>query len=189
MNSQYNQRLIRLQDIVRPIAPRLPYHNMIHILDVAHSVENYGRLENQSEHSIYLLKCAALLHDAFYVPGRNDNEEKSVEISDKILPQLNVAPGDIPQINGLILATKMPTNPKGILEMIICDSDIDNLGRDDYFDWCEKYRIECASDRKYWYGEFQPAFLKTVKYHTPSAQSLRYPGIQQNLDRLADLKI
>ena len=32
----------------------------------------------------------------------------------------------------MILATKIPQTPKNILEQIICDADLDYLGRDDY---------------------------------------------------------
>ena len=49
------------------------------------------------------------------------------------LPDLDFDQYQIATICDLIMATKVPQNPKTLLEKIICDSDLDYLGRDDFF--------------------------------------------------------
>ena len=46
-----------------------------------------------------------------------------------IIPQ-----GLFEQICGMIMATKIPQSPKNYLEQILCDADLDYLGRDDFYD-------------------------------------------------------
>lgn len=173
-----------LYNIVRSIAPRLSYHNLPHILDVANSSKRYAKLEGLGNDAVFVLESASLLHDIIYIKGRNDNEEKSVERSKEILTVLDYSQEEINEISRLILATKFPTNPKDILEMIICDSDLDHLGRNDFFEKSELLRIEFGVKKNEWYTKVQPAFLANVKFYTSSAQKLRNNGVKENCEKL-----
>ena len=51
------------------------------------------------------------------------------------------------------MATKMPQRPKNLLQQIICDADLDYLGRNDFFILSEKlhkefieYKIACNDE-------------------------------------------
>jgi hypothetical protein len=81
------------------------------------------------------------------------------------------------QISSCILATIMPQNPQNLLEKIICDADLDYLGRSDF----EKISLDlyqemnaCGeiSDQHKW-DEIQVVFLDKHHYHTSFNQSRR----------------
>lgn len=187
MKSQYNTQLQNLSNAVAKIAPQLPYHNYIHSLDVADVCGRRAIDERVGEDGIYHLKSAGYLHDIIVVPDKTDNEEQSVKFANKILPQFGYSAKSIDIISRLIMATKQPTNPSGILEMIICDADIDNIGRDDFFECAEKCRIEMGKSNEEWYGTIVPKFLAGAKFYTTSAQKERNAGLKSNIEKIRQM--
>lgn len=114
-----------------------------------HTFKHIGRLfELAAKHSLYLTttqKIALAYHDAVYIPGRLDNEQKSV---DAMLEDMNVHPSviDIPELSGghgfdpvlaakIIMDTKthIPSCPESetVLDLDLADlgSDWDNYRR------------------------------------------------------------
>lgn len=180
-------KIKELYKIVELIAPRLPYHNLDHMRQVSETCERYALMEEIDKRHIPTLKTAALLHDIVYVPGRKDNEEKSVEIARKILPEISYSSEEVENISRLILVTKVPTNPKDILEKIICDSDVDNFGRDDFFEKTELLRQESGVDKKTWYIETTPDIMRHIRYFTESAKKLREAKLKENIEKLRRL--
>lgn len=177
-------RIRRLSDICRQGYPKLPYHNYNHALDVSYHAEKYARYHKLPENKIFLLKSAALLHDIIYVPKAENNEEKSFEYAKLILPTIDYKTNEMKIIGRLILATKWPTNPQGLLEKIICDADLDNLGRKDFFEKSSNLMQEWEiPDDKTWYQN-QLSLLKNNHYYTDIARKLRDKGKQENLEKL-----
>lgn len=88
---------------------------------------------------------------------------------------------------GLVLATKLPTRPKSRMEEIICDADVDNLGREDFLERSEEVRKEAGAE----YGEKWLkgliGFLESHRYYTKSAQALRSEGVKTNIAKLRKL--
>jgi predicted metal-dependent HD superfamily phosphohydrolase len=85
----------------------------------------------------------------------------------------------------LILVTKIPQQPKTLLESIICDADLDYLGREDFPAIAEFLYLElkaCGemSDRQRW-NELQLTFLSGHQYHTNSSRKLRTNGLTNNI--------
>ena len=144
-------------------------------------------MEGLGSDKVYILEAAGALHDIVYVPERKDNEEKSADLAEELLPRLGYSLREIEEISRLILATKWPTNPKDILEKIICDSDLDSLGRDDFFERGELLRQEWNVGKEKWYTQ-EVDFLSKVRYYTDSAQKLRQPKLEENFERLRELK-
>jgi len=182
--AQVYKNVMNLYRKVEHLAPKLAYHNKEHIYDVTVTAMKYGLREKLSYENIYLLGTAGVLHDIVYVNGRTDNEERSAEFAQSILPHLGYSSEQIQTISDLILATKIPTFPKNKLEMILCDSDIDNIGRDDFFDKAELLRKEWGYDKDKWYKEFEPNFLKNVCFYTDSAKALRNSQLKKNINQL-----
>ncbi|MBU0898744.1 MAG: hypothetical protein KKB03_03930 [Nanoarchaeota archaeon] len=174
--------LYTLGDVVKEVAPNLPYHNFEHMQDVSNLCGIHGKLERVSPDKIFLLKSAGFVHDLIYVPGSKHNEETTViTIKDiNMLPKIGYSKGEINFISRMIMATKNPTNPRDIYEMIICDSDLDHLGRDDFPEKSELLRIENGVDEATWYGESQPEFLKDFSFYTNSAKKLRGAKLEEN---------
>jgi len=98
-----------------------------------------------------LLKVAALFHDTGFTMRYENNEEIAVEIAGEILPLYTYSLGEIQRIQQLIMSTKL--TKKGdyrfqepdindISQLILCDADLDSLGRTDYFLTSHNLRIE-----------------------------------------------
>ena len=177
-----------LYKIIELIAPRLPYHNYEHLVDVASSCNRYAQMEGVNYQNTLTLVAAGLLHDIFYVIGRKDNEEISAEISNNILSHLGFSQKQIEEVARLIMATKHQGDPQDLLEMIIRDSDLDSLGRDDFFERSEHLRKEWKIDRKEWYIQMQPTYLSQVRYYTKSARERREDKLKKNLEKIRNLK-
>lgn len=182
--NEYQKKIETLTCVVRELMPKLPYHNLRHAIDVYSAANTLASLSKQGYENRFLLKTAALLHDIIVVPGSKYNEEKSVEFAEQYLPQIGYSAGQTQTIGKLILATKMPQNPVSFLEQILCDADLDNLGRPDFFELGEKVRIELGlGDTRKWYQQ-QLQFLRNHQYHTEVAKRLRDSGKAANMQRL-----
>jgi predicted metal-dependent HD superfamily phosphohydrolase len=72
---------------------------------------------------------AAWFHDAGYVEAIEGHEEKSVEIATSFLRENGYPQEKIARVAACIRATKMPQNPKTLMEQVLCDADISHLAR------------------------------------------------------------
>jgi hypothetical protein len=76
------------------------------------------------------------------------------------------------------------------LEQIICDADLDYLGRDDFHEIADRLRRELRehgkieSDRQW--DNMQVAFLNMHKYFTPTAIASRQAKKMQNLKEVEE---
>lgn len=77
----------------------------------------------------------------------------------------------------MIMATKVPQQPQNHLEEILCDADLDYLGREDFFTIGNKLFAELSvygilSTEDEW-NELQARFLEAHHYFTKTAIKLR----------------
>ncbi len=176
-----DRRLQSIREFALERMPNLPYHNPWHMDDMVRAALDLAQREGCSSYECHLLAGGGYVHDLVYVPGATDNEEQSVVMARPYLASLGYSPYEIDEESGLVLATKNPTHPKSKLEMIMCDADLDNLGRDDFFARCENLREEFkVEDRAQWYRQTL-GFLENHKYYTASARALRGPGLEANI--------
>jgi len=111
---------------------RLGYHNITHTLDVLEQAEVLAEQEKVTDkHDLLLLKIAAVFHDSGFLFVYKNHEEKSCEIASESLRNV-FSEEDIKKVFGMIMATKIPQTPNTLLEQIICDADLDYLGRNDF---------------------------------------------------------
>ena len=179
------RRIERVSEVARGMMPDLPYHNFRHALDVYATAIMYANLEGVPSEERFLLGSAAFLHDIIFVQGAPDNEEKSAEFARNYLPSIGYTPEQIERVAGLILATKLPTEPgEDLLKRIICDADIDNLGRDDFLAKSGAVRAEVgvADGEKWQQGLIK--FVEGQRFYTPSAQKLRGEQKERNVEIL-----
>ena len=112
--------------------PRLGYHNLAHTLDVVEQAEAIAKQEDvNDQHELLLLKTAAVFHDSGFLLVYKNHEEKRCEIASEALKNI-FNEEDNKKICGMIMATKIPQTPHTLLEQIICDADLDYLGRNDF---------------------------------------------------------
>jgi len=185
METKDHQKKIKiLTQVARASMPKLPYHNFNHAMGVYSAVNDFALLGNVEYKNRFLLKTAALLHDIIFVPGKKDNEEKSSEFAISYLQKIGYSREQAQSVGKLILATKMPQNPGDYLERLLCDADLNHLGKSNFFEQGEKLRIELGLlDSNEWYHQ-ELEFLKGHKYHTGIAKRLRNSGKATNIQKL-----
>ena len=122
-----------MDQLTRHLSAKLTYHSVQHTHDVAQQAVRIARAEGiTDQESLDLLQTAAYYHDAGFLNAYNEHEEESCRIAVEVLPAFGYAPAQIGQICQLIRATRIPQAPTTLLEAILCDADLDYLGRDDY---------------------------------------------------------
>lgn len=168
------------------------YHSVSHTLDVLKAVENLIPHFDLDIETAQLIQAAALLHETGMTTSATAHEAASVLIARELLPQFGFSASQIERIGKMILATAMPQNPQSIEAQILCDADLDYLGRDDYFIISHKLRLEWIKTENYtnnllaWY-QFQQQFLNEHSYFTAAARSLRLSGKKQNIQLIQQL--
>jgi hypothetical protein len=166
-----------LNKLKSELSDNLFYHSYGHVLDVLNSALMYAKLEGISEYQILLLKTAVLFHDSGFTIQSKNHEEIGCGIVKSVLPDFDYSADEIEIICGMIMATKVPQNPTTHLEQIICDADLDYLGRDDFWEIGNNLFKELSiygilTDEKEW-NKLQLKFLSSHNYFTNSAKNLR----------------
>ncbi|HKK58011.1 MAG TPA: adenylate/guanylate cyclase domain-containing protein [Salinivirga sp.] len=173
----------------RQLPDNLAYHNLKHTIDVVTQVELIGRQEKISERDMLLLKTAALFHDTGFTRGYKDHELLGIQIAREILPRFHYSEEQIEAISDLIYATKLPPKPKNKLEMIICDADLDYLGRADFIPVSETLFRELVEhkfiedDYDKW-NQIQIKFIESHQYFTDTAKRLRDVNKKKQLENI-----
>jgi class 3 adenylate cyclase len=182
---------IILDKLERELPDHLYYHNVKHTVDVVTEVELIGWGEGCSDEEILLLKTAGLFHDAGHIIGYDNHEFFSVQIARELLPKYNYTPGQIDRICSLIMATRLPPRPVDLLESIMCDSDLDYLGRSDFIPVSDALYKELKAQDKMkslndW-NKLQVKFISGHQYFTRTAMSLREVNKQLQIERIQSL--
>ncbi len=173
---------------MKALDPALTYHSIDHTEDVLQQAMRIASDEGVNKKEMFLLKIAALYHDTGFLEIYFGHEEKGCEIFLKDTAKFHFTESDKKIITDLIMATKMPQEPKSLLQKIICDADLDYLGRTDFPKISETLKIEflnhkIVSHEKEWH-DLQLNFLKNHRYHTNSSRLLRQPGKNANIIKL-----
>jgi adenylate cyclase len=191
--------LIQFTDIQEMILDKLEkelpgylyYHNVKHTVDVVTEVELIGWGEGCSDEEILLLKTAGLFHDAGHTVAYDNHEFYGTELAKQILPKYNYTPEQIERICGIIMATKLPPKPTNLLEEIICDSDLDYLGRSDFIPVSNTLYEELKAQNKIGalndWNKIQVKFISGHQYFTKTARSLREVNKQLQIERIQSL--
>lgn len=160
------------------LSTSLSYHDVNHTLDVTAQCRVIARAEKINDPQLLAqLEIASLYHDTGFLHVYENHEEKGCELAREQLPGFGVSPSAINKICALIMATKVPQTPRTKLEQIICDADLDYLGRDDFFETGERLRRELMAykfikDDQDW-EDRQLSFLKTHQYFTKTCREKR----------------
>ena len=188
MNRYERTKEFILHKLQSELSQDLYYHGVHHVLDVLKAAGELGRKENLSEADQELLNIAVLFHDSGFTVSTKNHEELGCEIVMQNLPGFGYNPNEIESICGMIRATKVPPQPKNLLEKIICDADLDYLGRDDYFKISSTLYKELISygkltNEKDWY-QLQEKFLSNHSYFTETADMLRKAKKEEHLNQI-----
>jgi adenylate cyclase len=182
---------IILDKLEKELPSYLYYHNVKHTVDVVTEVELIGWGEGVSDEEILLLKTAGLFHDAGHTIEYDNHEYHGTILAREFLPKYNYTTEQIERICELIMATKMPPKPKNLLEKIMCDSDLDYLGRSDFIPVSNTLYTELKEQNKMGslndWNKMQLKFISGHQYFTKTAQSLREVNKQKQIERIMQI--
>lgn len=185
-----------LRYVRRLLAKKLPkgmhYHDIKHTLDVYTSATRYGQMEKLERDDVELLGIAGIFHDTGYIYRYERNESAGARIAQSYMRKEGFRAEEIRKVKALIMATQMPQKPRGLMQQIMCDADLDSLGRDDFIKRGDMLRKELEGRRKKPFSEeewnnIQLDFIKRHKYFTRSAKKLRDAGKRKNIARLRQM--
>lgn len=177
-----------LKDLAENLSTQLTYHGIHHTKDVISVCKQYIKRLGIKGKNAELLLIGALVHDSGFLHTYKNHEEKGVEMALGYLPGFGFSPKDIEIISGLIMATKVPQNPKTDLERILCDADLDYLGRKDFDQisaslFQELQNFDILHDLNEW-NKLQVRFLENHSFHTLFAQKNRQPKKQLRIEEI-----
>lgn len=186
----YADMMLKLKE---GLSPKLYYHGVHHTIDVLSSLTQISKQENVSGEQLLLLKTAALLHDSGFTETYTDHEEAGCRITRQMLPGYGYSDQDIEIICGMIMATKIPQTPDNKLEEIICDADLDYLGRDDFYPISNSLFKELVfrgvlNDENEW-NKIQVRFLSTHHYFTATCQNQREANKQLRIEEIKKIVV
>lgn len=182
---------ILLDRLEKQLPKDLYYHSVKHTIDVVTEVELIGWAEGLSEEDVLLLKLAGLFHDSGHIISYPNHEFYGAELAREILSNYNYTEEQIEKICSLIMATKFPPDPQNVMEQVICDSDLDYLGRSDFVPVSEtlyqelKERDMIGSYEEW--NQMQLSFIKKHQYYTKTARKLREVNKQSQMERIKGL--
>ncbi|MGE5108519.1 MAG: Pycsar system effector family protein [Sphingobacteriales bacterium] len=112
---------------------QLPYHNLLHTERVVKAAEKISAHYDLPAEDKLIITTAAWFHDVGYLLGiPEEHEIRGTETAAIFLRSKNMDEPTIEKVKGCILATKMPQNPQNLLEEIVCDADVFDLGTDQF---------------------------------------------------------
>lgn len=182
---------IILDKLEKELPGYLYYHNVKHTVDVVTEVELIGWAEGCTDEEILILKTAGLFHDVGHVVAYDNHEYHGTIIAREMLPGYNYTPEQIERICSIIMATRLPPKPTTLLESIICDSDLDYLGRSDFIPVSNTLFEELKAQNKMGslndWNKIQVKFISGHQYFTKTARSLREVNKQLQIERIQSL--
>jgi predicted metal-dependent HD superfamily phosphohydrolase len=167
----------------------LLFHNLEHTENVVEHCKEIAMQYQLSEKDQFILYTAAWFHDTghlFVDPIKH--ELKSVELMRDFLSKYVEDEQMLTEIGTCILATKMPRNPEGILQQLICDADTYHLGTKEFKITNKHLRKEYeARDIPEPPGGWRKAsleFMEAHQYYTDYCKNLLNEGKRENIEKL-----
>ncbi len=165
------------------------YHNYLHtqrVFETAKEIidSSETEIDKDSEEAVLL---AAWFHDAGYIKGSENHEQRSVEIAEEFLKENNLEKGKISLVKDCILATKFDQKPNSFLEEIIKDADSSHLAKKYFTEVSELLRQELMLEKditytsKEWREENIKLFTEQHQYYTRYAIENWEPKKNKNL--------
>ena len=166
----------------------LHYHSIRHTLNVLKNCEYHIRYYDIEPYDAKLLRLGVLLHDIGFTVTIEEHELESAKIALKLMTEYGFSKSEIEVVRGLIMATRLPQSPGNLLERIICDVDLDYLGRKDFYkisDLLYKELLERSAyfDKNHW-NKIQIEFLENHTYHTEFAKRRRQKAKERRIEEL-----
>ncbi|NEM99680.1 Pycsar system effector family protein [Pontibacter burrus] len=175
------------------LSRKLVYHNYRHTIETVNEARELGEMQQLPSDELEDLLLAAWFHDTGYVNTYDGHEDESIHFAREWLEQHNHPQDRIERIAECIHATRHTVEPTTMLQELLVDADMSNIGKESFFSTAELLRVEWEiykdksfSDREW--AQFQMDFLLSTTFYTYQAQR-KYAGqlglnIQEQRNRL-----
>jgi len=178
----------QIVDLLKSKMPNLQYHNMDHIYDVLNAALLIAESEHVSGEEVKLLRLAALYHDAGFIHSPKNHEERGANMARGNLPLFCFNEEQIATICNMIIATRIPQTPTTPLDKILCDADLDYLGRDDFYEiggrLLEELKAQGVVETEREWNLVQKTFLESHRYHTRFSKENREAKKHQHIQEI-----
>ena len=175
-----------LDRLEHEISPYLTYHCLGHTRDeVVPAADKLASLEKLGSEDHLLVLTGAYFHDLGFIRQRQDHESIGIQLAGQTLPGFGYSEAQIVVVQGIIRATHLPQSPTTLLEEIMADADMDDLGHENFWKRSKDLRQELKNygsnfTDEEWYS-YQLQLMQTHKYFTKSEQILRNTTKQEHL--------
>jgi HD superfamily phosphodiesterase len=174
-------------------SPTLAFHDIGHTKKVVKRSKEIGSHYNLTTKEMFVLVTAAWFHDTGYLFTEPKNHENvSCEVIKRFMHDHIQDEELIAEIEGCIMATKLPANPKNLLEKIICDADTYQLGTKEFKESnkkvMEELRLRNGDVDIERFREDTIRFFKTHEYFTSYAKGLLDGRKAKNLKKIEEKK-
>lgn len=190
MQGYYKLRKRALEILNTYLPKGLYYHSVNHTLDVLKTCDKYIKRLDLPAEDAKLLRIGALTHDIGFIVSTQNHEEHGAAITADLMISYGFGKKQIEVVKGLIMATKVPQSPKTELEKVLCDCDLDYLGRNDFYEignllFKELKYLSVVKTKSEW-NQLQIGFLEKHHFHTEFAIKNRQPKKEK---RISELKL
>ena len=163
------------------------YHNAAHTREVCDAVKLFTANSILPSATLTALRIAAIFHDFGYLVRSYDNELLALPYIKDFGREFGIEESVLMEAHDLISETVFPYAPVTPAGMILCDADIEYIGRKDFFVQAELFRQELSAegvvytDEQWWSLEVK--FLQENCFFTPVCRNLRNSIRMQNLKK------
>ncbi len=177
-----------ITELVENTMPNLSYHNKHHVYDVLAAAVHIAEQEKIEGKDLQLLRLAALFHDIGFIHSAKNHEQHGADMAREILPHYGLLEEDIDTISKMILATRIPQSPATQLERILCDADLDYLGREDFYEigsrLLEELKSQGVVETEREWNLVQKTFLESHRFHTAFSREHREKKKQDHVQEI-----
>ncbi|MDV6168762.1 DUF5706 domain-containing protein [Flavobacterium sp. DG1-102-2] len=124
------------------LSPDYIYHNFNHTLRVVKNVQDIARAEGINDQDIEPMVLAAWFHDAAYIDGPLNHEERSSIMAVEFLTANGYPVGKANLVADLIKVTRLGSTPETRDEKIMRDADCSHFADENYCDLSQLLREE-----------------------------------------------
>ncbi len=159
------------------MSSKLLYHDEFHTQSVREVALLLAKHYEATPLELEVLELATLFHDLGYIKVYTGHESVSQEMAAHFLQQHHYPASLIKQVQALIGATRIQQLPTNLLEEIIKDADLNNVGQGQYIRTITNLRMELDAflDQQFedieWY-KANIKFLDSHSFFTKKAEAL-----------------
>ncbi len=157
--------------VVELFQNRLPehycFHNIQHTIEVVEMAAQIGQASGLDEGQMEIVAIAAWFHDTGYTEQYKGHEDISMRIAGDYLHHIGYPTDKIRRVQSCINATNIPHEPHNLMEQVLCDADVANIGTETFVAKTEalRHEQEISFDRHFSHDEWYRMSIKFCRQH------------------------